>query len=192
MSKPTKSAVVLTSSIAAAATLFIAGCSLPTEHQSTIDQKQRENVSQQATSEFVKSVEPAPLDIELSDRNGNVIAKIKQPTPTHATGSATVGENSDSQASGHALDSLTIPLFVKLIGGAIGLAMLAAVIFGIIWFVRRSSKAVDAAWSGADDIVKSRIDRIKAVMQSTTDPAKVQTLTEAVSQMENARAEINK
>lgn len=167
------------------------GCSLPTEHTSTLDQRQRENVAQRATSDFARSLEPLPTEVTIKAKDGSTTT-IKQPTPEKTRATATAEENSNSEATGASLNSVTIPLFVKIIGIALGIGLLAAVIGGIIWYLRKSSAAVNAAWNWTDEAISNKLATIRALKGASTDPARIQALTESEAHLESLRADANK
>lgn len=172
--------IVLTTAVYAVVTMV--GC-VPMERASTLEQKQRENVSQKATSEFASSVQPTPLRVHLKD--GTI---IEQPVAAKVFGKAESKESSDSSASGNSEWIESIPLFVKLIGLAVGIAALC----GAGWLVLRSSKAADAAWKWTDEAISNKVNTLKALAAASTDPAKVQAYQEAIAQAEGLRAEVNK
>ncbi len=74
--------------------------------------------------------------------------------------------------------TVTIPLFVKLIGGAVGLALLLAVIFGGLWLARRHSLAAAAALDTADGELAKIIGSIEARLHTATDGEKVSALSQ--------------
>lgn len=169
----------------------LCACSLPTEHTSTLDQRQRENVAQEATSKFVQAVQPSPVSVIVEGKDGSKTT-ITQPAPTSTNASATTKEKSASEASGNWFDALTIPLFVKIIGIAIGIGLLAAVIGCILWYLRKSSVAVNTAWSWMDEAITNRLNTVKALKGASTDPIRIQALTETEAHLESLRAEANK
>jgi hypothetical protein len=70
----------------------------------------------------------------------------------------------------------------------VGLGLLAGVVFWIIKLVRQNP-AVDAAWTGASDILKGKIDALKAAHAATIDPAAKSALQTAINQLHEAHAE---
>lgn len=175
-----------------AGALGLAGClSVPTEQASTLQQKQRENVTQKATSEFAKSLEssPAPLVVEMTSKDGETM-KVSQPAPQHQaiTGKAFSGEGSDSSAEGSSSWSLTVPLFVKLIGLAVGLGLLAVVVL----MIRKHFTIVGAAWSFADEKVSDYIHNLRSIQTTSINPEVNAALKAAEAQAERLRAELNK
>lgn len=174
---------ILTVSLFLAACL--AGC-VPMERTSTIDQRQRENVGQRATSEFASAVQPNPLNVTIPTKDGPII--INQPLPSSLRAKAAVSESSDSMAAGSSEWSEAVPLFAKIIGLALGLGLLALVIFAIIRYVRQNP-AVDAAWAEASKIGKTAIEKVTAAMHATEDPAKKAGLQTALNEMNAAHTE---
>lgn len=163
-----------------------AGCGLQ-ERSSTLEQKQRENVSQSATSDFVQAVKPSPVSITVPQKGADPIV-ITTPAAAETKAAASVGEESASTASGSGNDSVSFPLFVKIIGLAIGLALLG----GLLWLARRSSAAVNAAWTQADDMIASRLKTVSALKGAATEPTKIAALAEEESRLNALRAEAAK
>lgn len=172
---------------------ILSGCGfVPHEQTSTLDQKQRENVSQKGIADFIRSTEPAPFTATIPQGDGKPPITVTVPPKQKVEGKAEASENSASENEGSKKDSDTIPLFVKLIGGAVGLAMLAAVVFGIIWFVRRSSAAANVAWKTGDEFIGRIINRFKTEAMASSDPVVSSRLTAAVADAERDRTVFNK
>ena len=152
------------------------------EHEATLSK--RENVAQKATGDFAVSTRPEPLDIQFTDKSGNQ-TRIKTPVTTDVRGSATTSER--SSATGTFEESESFPFFVKLIGVGVGVAIL----IGIAWFVIRSSAAAKAAWSWTNEALTNKINTIQALKGASTDPARIQALSEAEAVMERLRADAN-
>lgn len=163
----------------------LAGC-VPMERTSTIDQKQRENVGQKAGSEFIQSAKPEPLSVTIPTKDGQI--HITQPTASFTKAHASVSESSDSMATGSSEWSESIPLFAKLIGLAIGLGLLAGVVFWIIRTVRQNP-AVDAAWTGASDILTRKIEALKAARDAATDANAKAAFQASINHLHEANAE---
>lgn len=168
--------------IALALCLVAGGC-VPYERSSTLEQRQRENVSQKALADFTVSAKPEPLSVILPDGT-----RIQQPVASAIKAHVEQKESSNSEASGATEWSESIPLFAKLIGLGLGLALIAGVVFWIIKTVRQNP-AVDAAWTGASDIISRKIEALKAAHAATDDPAKKATLQSAINQLHEAHAE---
>lgn len=89
-------------------------------------------------------------------------------------------------------DAIKIPLGVKLALLAVGLAMLAAVVFAVIWFAKRNSAAAAAAFSAADSIVAQQIDRVHAKLAVASDPKQQAELAEEKAQLEKQRGKLGR
>lgn len=170
--------------------MMFAGCGLvPTERSASIQQAQRESVAGQATSKVVSEsvVRPPNVVVEQTAKDGTRLV-ITQ--PAHADQRNTVdvaaNETSDSQAAAEARSAVSIPFFVKLIGTAVGAALLLAV----LWFVRRSAKAVDAAWSGANDMLGGAIHSLRSRITTATDPSVILALKAEEAELQRLRSEM--
>lgn len=172
--------------IALASIVMQGGC-VPMERSSTLEQKQRENVGQKATSEFVKSTETPPIEVTTENKDGTKTT-VKTPGTSRTTGKASVGEDSDSASSGAWAWSESVPLFVKLIGLAVGLGMLG----GIIWFAVNRSAALKSAWAIGDEFLSKQVNRIKGEAMASTDPAHSAKMSAIAAEMEHDRTTFNK
>lgn len=155
------------------------GC-VPMERTTDLTQKQRENVSQKALADFVQSVKPNPTTIVLPDGT-----RIEQTPPTNTSAHTEATEGSDSASSGFYSWSESVPFFVKLIGVAVGGALLV----GLVWFIRKQSVAVNAAWQFADDRLAGLVKSIQAKRATSTDPAVLSALTAVESDVRDVHAE---
>lgn len=164
----------------------VGGC-VPTEKRSTIEQTQRESVAGKANAEVLRETQVQPPPVTVTTKDGT---RVEMPAAVTETVRAKTeaSEVSDSAATGRAEDSETIPLFVKLIGGAVGLSML----LGVGWLLLRSSRALRAAYAVADDYLARGINRVRTMAQVETDPARANLLNSIVSGLEAERAEYNK
>jgi hypothetical protein len=148
----------------AIAMLLLAGCNLvPTEKGGTIQQSQRENVSQNATSDFARefSFTPTPVTVDMKSGVVTVPPTVQQ----EVKAAAAVGEDSQSRASAEANWYQSIPLGVKLIMLAIGAMML----LGVFWIIRRSSATVNAAYKAADELMAKAIHRVRSEGMNAQD-----------------------
>lgn len=165
----------------------LAGCGfVPSEKASTLEQKQRENVSQNATSEFAQKVQPLPMTVTRHEKDGSTTI-IEQPVPSQTQAAATVAENSDSTAAGAAASTETIPMFVKLIGLAIGIGGLVWIIIWAVKALKTNSPAIAAAVNAVDSAIAAKIDTIRALKGASTDPVRIQALSDAEAHMQEAR-----
>lgn len=175
--------VALCTVIGAVAT-GLAGCGLQ-ERSSTLEQRQREQVDQASLAQLERSITPAPREIVIPTGNGKEAITIKDVPASSVKARTENKEASNSSASGNSEDSETFPMFVKIIGLAVGMAALV----GAFWLLRRSSVALDAAWQKTDKMIASRLKTISALKGEATDPAKVASYTAEESRLNALRAE---
>jgi hypothetical protein len=172
-----------------------AGCgwATPKERESLLQQQQRENVAQHTTTNFVEKARhsPYPVSIYIPTEHGNI--EITQPVPVESETKATNAsdETSESEASGKTKDAETIPLYWKLIGGGIGLCIIAIGI-GMLMKILKQSKAITAGWQWIDSGLQSVIHNARTIAATSTDPAVNQTIMTMVAEIERLRAEAAK
>lgn len=174
------------------AVFALSGCNLvPTEQSSTIEQKQRESIATSTTADVVRSTHMVPPEVTISTtaKDGTVM-KVTQPAmiDEHVSASTSANESSDSSASGARSWSSSVPWGVQLILAAIGLSM----VLGVGWVLLRSSRALKAAWSTADEFAARGIDKVRAMAQAETDPARSTLLNSIVAGLEKDRADLNR
>lgn len=166
------------------AVLLLSGCGLQ-ERSSTLEQRQREQVSQSSASQFAQSLTPPPSKVTIPQGDGKPPIVIENQPAAETTAKNENKEASNSSASGNSEDSETFPLFIKIIGLAVGIAALV----GAVWLLRRSSVAVNAAWTQMDNMIGSRLKTISALKGEATDPARLASLTAEESRLNALRAE---
>lgn len=179
------------------------GCSMvPTEQSSTLSQKQRESVIGKATTDVVRATDTLPPNVTITTKaKDGTVVQIEQPTRQHSetTASTSAGESSDSSASGSSEWSIKVPMFVKVIGLAVGIGLF----IGIIWFLRRNSAAIKKitdvadervaeAVSMADDAFSDMIHSVRSEAITTTEPAQVAKLTTIAADIERKRSNFHK
>lgn len=172
--------------------LMLGGCSLiPTERSSLIQQQQRESIAANTTANVVTAakVNPPEVTITTTAKDGSKI-EVKQPAQVTEQTDARTGahEDSNSEASGTNKNSVSIPMFVKIIGSAIGLFMLLI----IFWLIKRSSSAVNAAWTWVDSAIANKIQTTRTLASTTTEPGAIAAYKTMEAELENLRAETNK
>lgn len=164
--------------------LALAGCGgFPQNRESTLDQKQRENVAQKATSEFAQAVQPTPLQIKLQDGT-----TISQPAASQVTARAEAGENSDSAAFGASTSSVRLPLSIALLIGAVALILIIIA----VWLILKYSSAAKAAWTYGNDALERIIKGIRANQAAETDPKITAALEVAATTATSEQVELNK
>jgi hypothetical protein len=148
------------------------GCGLK-ESRSLVQQEQRESIATGTTADVVRQTEVTPPPVRVTTRDGTT---IEMPAASSSTTSAstTASESSDSAASGKATESSTYPLFVKLIGVAVGCFLL----MGVAWAIRRQFKAVDLAFAAGDDLAAKMIHKVRteAIRASGDEATRLSTL----------------
>lgn len=103
-------------------------------------------------------------------------------------------EEIDSNGNDRMIGTTTssIPLFVKIIGFALGVGALAAIVLWIIRSVRSGAygAAAQAAFGVADRGMASAIGNIEAQLQTSNDPAQRQTLLATLASLNKERGKI--
>lgn len=174
-----------------AASIVLTGCmAFPQEQRQLVTQEQRESIAGATTADVVRHtrVEAPTSKIETTTKDGTTV-KIEQPVAFSEDMAArtSASENSDSAASGVASWEQSIPLGAKLILLAIGVGLLLL----IVWLIRRSSAAANAAWKYGDEALKRRIDALRSRMATATEPQVIMALQQEEAQLERERAELN-
>lgn len=100
---------------------------------------------------------------------------------------STTTTDAGSRSSDIGSSIVTIPLFVKLIGLAIGTLFLIIV----IWLLRRSSVAVNAAWGAGDTALATLTDRIASIASQASDPAHKSNLNDLLATAQKERGKLN-
>jgi hypothetical protein len=80
------------------------------------------------------------------------------------------------------------PLWLSLIGGGIGLALIIGVIYAAIAYARKSSVAANAAFNTLDAALAARINTHKDMAMLATDPATIAAHTQAIAGLESQRS----
>lgn len=166
----------------------MSGCGLKEQH-STLDQKQRESIAETTTAKVLRetaTVQPE-VNVKTTAKDGSSTEVTIPATATQKIEAETAATaDSDSAASGNAAQSDSFPMFVKLIGVGVGLLILLLV----WWLIRRSSKAVDAAWVAADGMVASKIHNLRTHQTASTDPNVIAALKTQEAELQRLRAEM--
>lgn len=113
------------------------------------------------------------------------IAQLNGETETLEYSSNT-GQKSSSANDTSYLDSIHIPMFVKIIGGCIGVAM----IFGLIWYARKNSVAANAAFSMADTEIAKGINIAEEKLKAATTDSERATHAQNLAGLEKSRGRI--
>ena len=142
-------------------------------------------------SEITKQVNgtPAPINITQSGTSNTVSVAVLAPAATvslHDTAGSTSHTDQQSTAS----DSYTIPMFVKIIGLAIGLLVLFLVLKYVWTYIRTNSPAVDAAYKLADAKLAEVIGHIESKRAAATDPQVQANLNDLAATANKARGQL--
>lgn len=179
--------------------VLMAGCSPLTQTTRTeaIEQQQASTGASQSAVDFVSKVvetpKPAPTvgTVTVSGENNKVEVTPAPPVTTDTQDTRETRAGVDTKQKGSTSDdyahvgenssSLTI------IGWAVGLGLLAAVVFGIVWVVRRYSLAADAAWNELDRSLAEKIQRARTRAATTTDPLEMAKTNAEIAELERER-----
>lgn len=166
-----------------------AGCAQ--EQKSTLEQTQRETITEHATTEIVRDVTtaPAPVTIEVPDRSGE-LTRIQIPpvVKDNTTVTTAAGADSNSSASGKRVDEATWPFYIKLIGVASGLALLLGVGWLALSFFRIRG-AWNTGWDWFNERATAHINRIRDAAIREKDDRVVSLLRELESDAKDLHTE---
>lgn len=168
----------------AIAVITMVGCSLiPTEKGGEL--KQRESVAGKGTADIAREtkIEPSVVTAEMSD--GKQSIKIEAPAQQQATVTAAAEMEEKSKQTNEASWFQTIPMFVKLIGMAVGIGLLFLVLKWI------NSRFVNAAFSAGDALGAGMIHKVRSAAMAANgeEAARLSTLA---GDMERERTEWHK
>lgn len=174
------------------AVVYMWGCGLtPTERTSMLDQTRRESVAESTTADVVTAskVVPPTVTITQTGKDGSTV-KVETPAATreNTTARTTATTEADTNENASLIDSITIPLYVKVIGLAVGIGMFCAVIGGAFWWLRRSSLAVRAATDKADAIVAGAIHKVRSEAINAMPGAETARLVTIAADLERDRS----
>lgn len=133
---------------------------------------------------------PAPISVTQSG-SSNSVSVVVMPPGGNTTVHDKAGSTSHTDQQSTASDSTTIPLFVKLIGLALGLGLLFFIIRWIITYMKANSLAVDAAYKEADQYVANIIGHIEAKSRAAADPATQASMNDLLATAQKERGKLN-
>lgn len=168
-----------------------AGCSLPQDRGSTIEQQQRETVAGRSTSDIVERVlsHPTPAKLSFPGPEGAMITlEIPETRDVQRRVGMEDAENSDSAASGMASAWTSVP---ALIAYGVGLICIAVGLW-MLYMLFKKSSAIRAAWAVSEGYIEQCISPVRGMAQAETDPARSALLNSIISNMEATKAEFNK
>ena len=163
---------------------MLAGCGtlVPSERRASQSVQATEAIAtetQQTMRRTFEVVPQAATAMQLS--NGVPVAVSESLTVESRT---TTGAGSEDRAKG--TSQISIPLFVKVIGLAVGLGML----WLVLWIIRKQSVAAQAAWSAADRAVADSIDFVEAKARESTNPEELNKLNAELARLEKRRGKL--
>lgn len=144
--------------------MWLGGCSglIPHESESRLNQKQRESIAGRTTADVVSESKTRPPTVTID--NGKVKVEVPVEHEERTTARTSAQESADAAETLLDLQTNSVPLFVKLIGGAVGLGLLGFVVFWIVKRIRQGAAgaAAAAAFRAADNRLASIIATLEA------------------------------
>lgn len=178
----------------AATMLLVAGCGtlIPSEHKEQVAVRTAGELAATHSANVTKQSENVapPMNLSISGKDNKLDLKVESArTSTKVEAADTQDSSGHDSAFGSSMH--TIPLFVKLIGAAIGLGLLFFVIKWIVSYLRKSSPAIDAAFQAGDELAAKWINEARHEAMATTDPNALAKLNARIAQMEADRGKFN-
>lgn len=179
--------------------VLMSGCSPLTQQTRTeaIAQQQASTGASQSGVDIVSKVtetpKPAPTvgTVTVSGENNKVEVTPPPPAPVETQDTRETRVNADTKQKGGTSDKYSHvgedSSSLTIIGWAVGLGLLAAVVFGIVWVVRRYSLAADAAWNELDRSLAEKIQRARTRAATTTDPLEMAKTNAEIAELERER-----
>lgn len=169
---------------------LLSGCTslLPHERKQQVAIESAGRLSVESQTQLTKQVENAPPPVNVtSSGQSNTVSVVVLPTKTTTTATQSSGQT--ARSTDHDFGSLasSIPAGVKLILLAIGVILF----LGIIWYVRRSSAAANAAFSAADSALARQIDKLTSSATVESDPVKIAHYASLRADLEKERGKLN-
>lgn len=170
--------------------VLMTGCTslVPHERKQQVAIESAGKLSIESQTQLTKQVENAPPPVTVTSSGAsNTVSVVVLPTNTKTQATQSSGQIARSQDYDFGSVASSIPMGVKLILIAIGASMLLAV----IWYVRRSSAAANAAFSAADSALARQIDKLTSSATLETDPSKIAHLSNLRADLEKERGKLN-
>lgn len=173
------------------AALLLAGCGtlVPTERHASQSVKTTEAIATESerTTQRTLSVVPEMARVLVQESNVVAVPMGHSLSETLTVSSRTsTGAGSKDSANGSSITS--IPLFVKLIGGAVGLVLLVLAIRHAINSARGT--AVGAALEVADRGAGAVLDQIDSLLATVTSEAEISRLNSLKAKAEKERGKL--
>lgn len=168
--------------------LLFTGCGVQ-EHSEQRTAREVTKVVADRDSEFLAhyAPQPQPTVVTTQSKDGSTTTTVTPPPPTvdiHAKEGARVNVNEKGWWTFSEEDSY--PLFVKLIGLAVGLFMLGL----LVWAWRKQSAAVDQAYQAADEALARQIKKRRERAQETTDTREIAHNAVSIADLEAERGKL--
>lgn len=177
--------------------LLLGGCigGPPKERETTLEQRQLENSTSAIATDVTRETKTTQPEVKLSQTNRDgsrteVIVPAASETKTSATVEA--GERGSFNASGSYSWIESIPLYVKVIGLAIGIGLFVLVIGVPIYVLYKHSVAARATIDTLDHGIGAAIHRVKDFAAANKDDAQAITLKTIEAELINLRRERGK
>lgn len=178
---------------AVASCCLLTGCSalIPSEHKQQVavqtagelTAKQQDSVTRRsALPNLIASGKESKIEVTLPTQAAAFSTEVKSESEVESAG----------KDSAKGTTASSIPLFVKLIGAAVGLALLAGIIFWIVRSVRAGAAgaAAAAAFNLADRQIASGIGSIETMLHAANDPKEKTLLLAHLANLEKIRGKI--
>lgn len=172
--------------------VLLAGCSalIPTEHKEQVAVQTAGELSAHQQDNLTKR--SSLPNLIASGKESKIEVTLPQGVSyqSEANASSTVASSGQDSAKGSTTSS--IPLFVKIIGAAVGLGLLAAVVFWIVSSVRAGAAgaAASAAFNLADQHIAGSISSLESMIRISNDPTQKNTLLAQLADLEKTRGKI--
>lgn len=186
--------------------LFAFACSLvPTEKTQKVESSNQSSLGAKTSTDIVHEAVGQPVeshyDFSFNNIKGPVAFAMTQPAPIDAgyvktSAKTNVSDTAVASSRDEASGSVTIPLFVKIIGVAVGGLLFIAFLVVAGFFIRRAwmaakTTAAGAALSGflqeADGKLAAKISALTTVLHTENDPVKKAQIVSQIAELQEAR-----
>lgn len=165
--------------------LALAGCSLlPVDKSRSESVRATEALAVESEKTIQRVLEVSPVQAMPAPHKGDAAAATPMREEVRVTSRTVTGAGSRSSAAG--MSSVSVPLAVKLILLAVGLGLL----WLVIWLWRRTSPAVEAAFSAGDRAVAGAIERLEMLARQTTNPEDLTKINAQLAALEKDRGRL--
>lgn len=160
----------MTRTLLLAAVVLLAGCRslVPTSRQENAATRVADSANSKAAFEFAGKIHPSNWPSVTVSNIGKGTVSIATPPAVESNAKQTVGASAGSRDRSIYEMSLTIPLFVKIIGIAIGLVLLLFAIKSWVAYIKKS--ATGRALLVNDRLFADQIDKVSAKLATSVNP----------------------